>query len=342
MKSQKRSTLTIRLCAAIAGCVIGLSRITGSEAAVQPTGPAAGNYPNKPIRMIDAFGAGGGTDYIARLIGQKLAERFNQSVIVDNRGGAGGNIGAEIAAKATPDGYNLFMGVVPALAPSVSLYSRLPYNVMKDFAFITLVASGTYVVFVHPSLPVKSVAELVALARSSPGKLAYGSTGVGGPAHLVGELLKSRAGVDILHVAYKGGSPPIFTAIANGEVQISYLNIASVLPLIRAGRVKALAVTAAKRARSASDIPTVAESGLPGFDVTPHYGVLTPIATPGAIVKLLNVEIGKILQLPDIQTTFTAQGLEAGGSTPEEFRQIMQAEIEKWAKVIKDAGIKGD
>jgi tripartite-type tricarboxylate transporter receptor subunit TctC len=342
MISRTGSKLAIRRCAAIAACVICLFQTAWSEAAVQPAGTAAENYPNKPIRMIDAFGAGGGTDYIARLIGQKLTERFNQSVIVDNRGGAGGNIGAEIAAKATPDGYNLLMGVVPALAPSVSLYSRLPYNVMKDFAFVTLVASGTYVVLVSPSLPVKSIAELVALARSSPGKLAYGSTGVGGPAHLVGEMLKSRAGVDILQVAYKGGSPAIFTAIANGEVQISYLNIAAVLPMMRTGRVRALAVTAAKRAQSAPDISTVAESGLPDFDVTPRYGVLTPIATPGAIVKLLNVEIGKILQLPDIQTSFTAQGLEAGGSSPEQFRQLMQAEIEKWAKVIKDAGIKGE
>ncbi len=339
MTSDTRSKLAARLGATFAIGIIAFLPNTGSEAA--QAGEPTGAYPNRPIRMIDPFGAGGGTDYIARQIGQKLSERFNQSVIVDNRGGAGGNIGAEIGAKASPDGYSLLMAVVPALAPSATLYTRLPYSVMKDFAFVTLVASGTYVVFVHPSVPAKSVAELIALAKASPGKLSYGSTGVGGPAHLVGELLKSRASVDILHVAYKG-SPPIFAAIGGGEVQISYLNIAAVLPQIKAGRVKALAVTAAKRAQSAPEIPTVAESGLPGFDVTPRYGVLAPAATPGAIVKLLNVEIGKVLQLADIQATFVAQGLEAGGSTSEHFKQVMQAEIEQWARVIKDAGIKAE
>ena len=335
MESEMFRRFAARLCTAVIIGVVIFFPAMRSEAAAQ----SAENYPNKPIRFIDAFAAGGGTDIMARQIGQKLTERLKQSVIVDNRPGAGGTIGAEIAAKAAPDGHTLFMAAVPSLAPSASLYPQLPYNVMKDFAFVTLLASGTYVVIVNPALPAKSISELVALAKSRPGKLGYGSTGVGGPAHLVGELLKSRAGVDILHVAYKG-SPPIFAAIASDEVQISYLNIAAVLPLIKAGRLRGLAITAAKRVKAAPELPTVAESGLPGFDVTPWYGVLTTAATPASIVTLLNREINRVVQLPDMQTVFALQGLEVSIGTPEQFRQLMQAEIEKWAKIIKDAGIK--
>lgn len=302
---------------------------------------ATGAYPNRPIRVIDAFAAGGGTDIMARLIGQKLTDRFRQSIIVDNRPGAGGNVGAEIAAKASPDGHTLLIGAVPALAPSVTLYPRLAYNVMKDFAFVTLVASGTYVLFVQPSLPVKSVADLIAHAKSNPGKLSYGSTGVGGPAHLAGELFKSRAGVNILHVAYKG-TPPILGAVATGEVQLGYLTLAGVLPSMKARRINALAVTSAKRVKGAPELPTIAESGLPGYDVTPWYGFLAPTGTPNATIALLNTEIGKVLQAPDIQEKFAVQGLEATASTPEQFRSIMRAEIDKWAKVIREAGIKAE
>jgi tripartite-type tricarboxylate transporter receptor subunit TctC len=288
---------------------------------------------------VDGFAAGGGTDIMARQLGQKLSERLKQPVVVDNRPGAGGTLGAEVVARAAPDGHTLFMAVNTALAPSVTLYPKLPFDVMKDFSYITLLASGTYVVIVNPALPAKSISELIALAKARPGKLSYGSTGVGGPAHLAGELFKSRAGVDILHVAYKG-SPPIFAAIGGDEVQISYLNVAAVLPMIKAGRIRGLAVTAAKRAQAAPDIPTVAESGLPGFEVTPWYGVVTSAGTPAAVITLLNGEIGRILQLPDIQSVFAAQGLEVTASTPEQFRTAMQAEIDKWGKVIKEAGIK--
>ena len=298
-------------------------------------------FPSRPIRVIDAFAAGGGTDIMARLIGQRLSESVKQPIVVDNRPGAGGNVGAEIAAKASPDGHTLFLAAVSAVAPSATLYPRLSYNALKDFAYVTLVASGTYVLFVQPTLPVKSVADVIALAKASPGKLSYGSTGVGGPAHLAGELFKSRAGVNILHVAYKG-TPPILSAVAGGEVHMSYLTLAGVLPSWKAGRITALAVTSAKRVKGAPELPTIAESGLPGYDVTPWYGMLVPAGTAGAIIKRLNSEIGRILQLPEIQEKFAVQGLEATASTPEQFRHIMRTEIDKWAKVIKQAGIKAE
>jgi len=307
-------------------------------------GPAPGadaSYPSRPIRIIDAFAAGGGTDIMARLIGQRLTDSLRQPIVVDNRPGAGGNVGAEIASKASPDGHTLFLAAVPALAPSATLYPRLSYNAMKDFACVTLVASGTYVLFVQPTLPVKSVADLIALAKAGPGKLSYGSTGVGGPAHLAGELFKSRAGVHIMHIASKG-TPPILGAVSSGEVQMSYLTLAGVLPAWKAGRIAALAVTSAKRVKGAPDLPTIAESGLPGYDVTPWYGVLVPAGTHAAIVKRLNTEITAVLYTPDIQEKFSVQGFEATASSPEQFRRIMQSEIEKWAKVIRQAGIKAE
>lgn len=323
--------------ATLIASAMALLLFAGSGAASESRTP----YPTRPIRVIDAFAAGGGTDIMARLIGQKLTDRFKQSIVVDNRPGAGGNVGAEIAAKAAPDGYTLFIAAVPAVAPSATLYPRLPYNATKDFAYVTLVASGTYVLFVQPSLPVKSVADLIALAKASPGKLSYGSTGVGGPAHLAGELFKSRAGVSIVHVPYKG-TPPILGAVASGEVQLGYLTLAGVLPSWKTGRITALAVTSAKRVRGAPQLPTIAESGLPGYDVTPWYGILAPVGTPGPIVALLNAEIGRVVQMPEIREKLAVQGLEAIASTPEQFREIMRSEIDKWARVIKEAGIKAD
>lgn len=339
MKSDIALKLAARLCAAITIGVMAFLPIARSEAATPLTQRMAGDYPDKPIRIIDPFAAGGSTDYMARLIGQKITERFGQPVIVDNRPGAAGNLAAELVAKATPDGYTLLMAVVSALAPSVSLYPGLGYDVMKDFAYVTLLAGGSYVLVVTPSVPARSVAELVVLAKSRPGQISYGSSGVGGPLHLAGELLKSRAGVDMLHVPYKGAAP-IMAAVAAGEVHVGFASVAGALPLIKAGRVTALAVTSAKRAKPFPELPTIAESGFPGFDVTPWYGVLAPGATPAAIVTALNLEIGRILQLPDVQAKFAAQGLEVTASTPERFKQIIQTEIEQSAKVIKDAGIK--
>lgn len=341
MKPDIALSLAARVCAAIMIGVIAFLPIARSEAATPPTQriAEAEDYPRKPIRIIEGFTIGGGSDAMARMIGEKLTERFGQQVVVDNRPGAGSNIGAKIAATAPPDGYTLFAGLALALGSSVSLYPQRGYDVMKDFAFITLTAAGTYVMVVTPSVPARSVAALVVLAKSRPGQLNYGSSGVGSAGHLSGELLKSRAGVDILHVPYKTGES-MLGAVAGGEVQVSYPSIAVSTPLIKAGRITALAVTSLKRAKALPDLPTIAESGFPGYDVTAFYGLLAPAATPSAIVKSLNVEIRKILQLPDVQGKAAPFGLEATASTPEDFKEIMRAEIEKWAKVIKEAGIK--
>jgi tripartite-type tricarboxylate transporter receptor subunit TctC len=327
------------VCVALAMAAGFLLPAERTEAATAPAQRIAGDYPAKPIRIVDPFAAGGSTDYMARLIGQKITERHGQPVIVDNRPGAAGNSAAEMVARALPDGYTLFMGVVSALAPAVTLYPTLGYDVMKDFAHVTLLAAGSYVLVVSPTLPAKSVAELIAVAKSRPGQISYGSSGVGGPLHLAGELLKSRAGVDILHVPYKGAAP-VMAAVAAGEVQVGFASVAGALPLVRAGRVTAVAVTSAKRAKPLPELPTIAESGFAGFDVTPWYGLLAPVATPPAIVKGLNAEIARILQLPDVQEKFQAQGLDATPSTPERFRQVIQADIEQSAKVIRAAGIK--
>jgi tripartite-type tricarboxylate transporter receptor subunit TctC len=330
-----------RVHAAFAISVIFCLQIFGSDAAGIAAEPAAADYPNRPIRFIEAFGAGGTTDYLSRLIGQKLTERFGQQIVVDNRAGAGGNIGAEMAAKATPDGYTLFMGVVPILAAARSMYARLGYDVVKDFDGITLLVSGNYVLVVGPSLSVKSVPELVALAKSKSKQIRYSSSGVGSTLHLAMEMLKSMTGADMLHVPYKGG-PPMITAIAAGEVDTGAPSLTLALPLIKAGRLTALAVTGAKRAKEFPQLPTIAESGVAGYDLTPWYAAFAPARTPKAIVKLLNVEINNILQSPGVQASFAAQGLEAAGSTPERLKQILQGEIEKWASVIKDANIKAE
>ena len=300
---------------------------------------AARDYPHKPVRIIDPYAAGGATDVMARLVATKFTERFGPPVIVDNRPGAGGNLGPEIAARATPDGYTLLMGVVAALAPSVSLYPKLGFDPMKDFAYVTLMAGGAYVLVVTPSVPAKSIPEFIALAKSRPGQLSYGSSGVGSAVHLAGELFKSRAGVNILHVPYKGGAP-VMAAVMAGEVHMGGSSLTAALPLIKAGRVTALAVTSAKRAKAFPDLPTIAESGIPGYDITAWYGVLAPAATPQAIVRGLSVELGKILELPDVQAAFAGLGLEPTPSTPERFREIMRQEIQTSAKIIKDAGIK--
>lgn len=302
---------------------------------------AADVYPNRSIRFIEAFGAGGTTDVLARMAGQKLAERLGQQFVVDNRPGAGGNIGAEMAAKAAPDGYTLFMGVVPILAAAQSMYGRLGYDVLKDFSEITLMVSGNYVLVVGPAVPAKSVRELITLARSKPGQMRYGSAGVGSTLHLAMEMLKSMSGVDMVHIPYKGG-PPMATAIAAGEVDAGTPSLTLGLPLIRAGKLIPLAVTSAQRAREFPQLPTIAEAGVPGYDLTPWYAAFAPAGTPRAIVNLLNAELNQMLRLPEIQTSFAAQGLEASGSTPQHLRQIMQSEIGKWGKVIRDANIKAE
>jgi len=300
---------------------------------------AEAGYPTRPLRIIDPFPPGGATDYLDRIIADKLSERLGQPVIVDNRPGAGGNLSAEIAARATPDGYTLSMNLPGGMAAGRILTPQLAYDIRKDFAYVTLVAAGTYVLVANPTLRVKSVSDLVAHATSKPEQLRYGSPGVGSPPHLAFELLKISTRMKILHVPYKGAGP-LVVALIGGEVQLGFVSPAGASSLVEAGRLTALAVSSAKRSKALPAVPTVAESGYPGFDITPWYGYMVPVATPKSIVKLLNVEIGKILGMPDVQVAFATKGLEATPSTPERLHQIMLEEEARWAKVIKEANIK--
>jgi tripartite-type tricarboxylate transporter receptor subunit TctC len=335
----KRRHMEIRVAAMLAA-MLGIAG-PAAMAADAPRISKADNYPHKSLRVIDPFAAAGASDVIARLVGQKFTERFGEAFVVDNRPGAGGNVAAKMAAEAPADGYTLMNVVVLSLAPSVSLYANPGFDAMKDFAYLTVLAGGSYVIVAQPSFPAKTIAELVALAKSQPGKIGYGSSGVGGPVHIAGELLKSRAGINLLHVPYKGAAP-IMTAVASGEVPIGFPSVAGALPLIKAGRVITIAVTSAQRSKILPNVPTIAESGYPGYDITPWYGIAAPAGTPNAIVRGLSAEIGKIMQLPEMQTALAAQGLDAASSTPERMRDIVREAIATCAKIIKDVGIKID
>jgi tripartite-type tricarboxylate transporter receptor subunit TctC len=303
-------------------------------------GAAAQTYPAKTIRIVDAFPPGGAGDVLARTIIPKLSENLRQPIVMDNRPGAGGNIGAEVAAKAPADGYTLFMGVTVVLAPSRSLYAKLPYDALRDFAPVSRVGSGAYVLAAHPSLPVKSIKELVALAKSRPGELSYASAGgTGSGAHLCGELFRIRAGVNLLHVGYKGG-PPAVTAVVAGETPLGFMTVTAGLGQIQGGRMRALAVTSAKRAPLLPGTPTIAESGYPDYEVTPVFGLFVPVNTPKDIIALLNAEIRKVVDTADVRERYAAQGVIAGGSTPDELGAVLAAEVAQWAKVIKAAGIR--
>jgi tripartite-type tricarboxylate transporter receptor subunit TctC len=298
----------------------------------------AQNYPVKPIRFIAPNLPGGPTDILARLIGQKLAESFGQPVVIENRSGAGGNIGTEAAAKSPPDGYTLVTGNNATFGANVSLYKRLGFDPVRDFAPVVLVASQPNVLVVHPSLPVTSVRQLIALAKARPGQLNYSGSGMGAAAHLAAELFKSMARVNIVHIPYKSAGLALTDLIA-GQTQLMFATSLSVMPYVKANRVRALAVTTAKRARIMPELPTVAEAGVPGFEAATWHGVLVPAGTPTAIVDRLNAEINRMLQLPDVRDRLTALGAEIIGGTPKEFADHIQREIPKWAKVIKDAGV---
>lgn len=299
---------------------------------------AAQSYPNKPIRLIVPVAPGGGTDFTARLIGQKLNEAWGQPVIVDNRPGAAGNIGVELAAKAPADGYTLVMPIT-SFPINPSLYAKLPFDTIKDLAPIVLCASAPLVLVVHPSLPAKSVSELVALAKVKPGALNFANSGSGTTAHLAGELFKRMAGIEIVSVAYKGGGPAVIALIA-GEVQMYFSTVPAALPQVKAGKLRMLAVTSGKRVPELPDVPTVAESGLAGFDVVPWFGLFTAAGTPRPVIQRLNAEIVKILDAPDTRQRLSGHGLVPGGGKPEELGAFLKAEIARWGKLIKEAGIR--
>ncbi len=297
-------------------------------------------YPAKPIRFLVGFPPGGTSDILARTIGQKLAESFGQQVVIENRPGAGGNIGAEAAAKSAPDGYTIFM-CTTSQAISASLYSKLNYDLVRDFAPITQAVNYTNLLVVHPSLPVKSVKELIALATAKPGQLNYGTAGNGTPPHMTGELFKSYTGVKIQHVPYKGGAPAI-ADLLGGQITIMFDNVPPLLPHVKAGKMRPLAVTSLQRINVLREVPTLDEGGLKGFDSVAWNGVLAPAGTPQEIIIRFNAEIVRILSLPDVRERLSSQGADPVGSTPDHFGAWIRSEIRKWAKVVKDSGAKVD
>lgn len=326
------------LCVAVSG--LGIAAPAQAQAASRAPASAATGYPEKPIRFVLGFPAGGGSDILARVIGQKLADAWGQQVVIDNRPGAGGNIVAEIAARSAPDGYTIYMGTSSSHAINVSLYKKLGYDPEKDFAPVSLISSAQNILVVHPSVPAKSVRELIAFAKQRPGELSYASTGIGTAAHLGAELFKTMAGVDIVHVPYKG--PAAVTDVISGQVHLTFGRIAVVLPHVKSGRLRALAVTGAKRSALLPDLPTVAEAGLPGFAVNPWFGVLAPAGTPAAIIDKLNAGITTILNDPAVRERLSSEDFEPITSTPDQFASHIRAETAKWAKIIRMAGIRAD
>ncbi len=304
-------------------------------------GASAQTFPTKPIRIVVPFPAGGTTDVLARAVAQKLTESLGQAAVVDNRPGAGGNIGAELVAKSPPDGYTLLMGTVGTHAINPSLYPKMPYDHVKDFAPVILVAGVPNVLVINPSLPVNSVQELIAYAKANPGKLNFASSGNGTSIHLSGELFKTMAGIQMTHVPYKGSAPAL-QDLVGGQVQLMFDNLPSSLALIKAGKLKALAVTSLTRAAALPDVPTVAESGLPGFEASSWFGLLAPAGTPPPIVVTLNADVAKWLATPEAREKLLAQGANAAGGSPADFARHIAAETAKWQKVVRESGAKVD
>jgi tripartite-type tricarboxylate transporter receptor subunit TctC len=298
---------------------------------------AQSTYPTKPIKFIVPYPAGGPLDTVARLTGQKLSERLGQPVIVENKPGAGGNLGAEAVAKSTPDGYTILMGAVATHAINPTLYKKMPYDAQRDFQPVTLLVSTPNVLVVNPSVKANTVKEFIALAKAEPNKMNFGSGSSGSAGHLAGELFKSVAAVEITHVPYKGGAPAMTDLLA-GQIELMFDNLANSMPNIKSGKLRALAVTTAKRSSFAPDLPTVAESGLPGFDISTWFGILVPAGTPKEIVSKLNEEFNRAIRSADIKEKLDAMGADAVGTTPEAFAAYIKTEAAKYAEVIKKSG----
>jgi tripartite-type tricarboxylate transporter receptor subunit TctC len=298
-------------------------------------------YPSKPIRIVVPFPAGGTTDILARAVAQKLTESMGQPVVVDNRAGAGGNIGADLVAKSPADGYTLLMGTVGTHAINASLYAKMPYDHVRDFAPIILVAGVPNVLVINPALPVNSVQELIAYGKANPGKLNFASSGNGTSIHLAGELFKTMTGVQMAHVPYKGSAPALVD-LAGGQVELMFDNLPSSLAMIKGGKLKALAVTSAQRSAALPDVPTVAESGLAGFEASSWFGLLAPAGTPKDIIAKLNGEVAKWLATPEAREKLAAQGAIPAGRSPDDFMRHIAAETVKWQKVVKESGAKVD
>ena len=308
--------------------------------AAYAAGQHDGAYPVRAVRMIVPFPPGGGTDIVARTLGQRLGDALGQQVVIDNRGGAGGNIGAELAAKASPDGYTLFMASATQ-AINVTLYGKLGYDLVRDFAPVSLVATLPYTLVCNPAVPVASVKALVQFAREKPGQLNYSSAGSGTGTHLAMEMFKTAANVNFVHIPYKGSAPAV-TELLAGQVQVMFGNTASVLPQIKAGRLRALAVTSIKRSPLLPEVPAIAESVAPGFEVIQWYGVLAPAATPAKLVTRLHAEIAGATQGAELKDRLYAEGAEATSNTPHQYSVFLRAEIAKWARAVRDSGARVD
>ncbi|MDB5808856.1 MAG: hypothetical protein JWN94_978 [Betaproteobacteria bacterium] len=314
-----------------------LAVIISSAADAQSTA----QYPVKPVRFIVTAAAGSGPDLAARLVGQKLNAAFGQSVVIENRAGAGGSIAAELAAKAPPDGYTLVMASAGSHAVSPALYTKLSWDPVRDFVPITIVSVAPNILIVHPSLPVKSVRELVALAKARPGQMSYGSGGSGSSAHLSGELFRLLAGINVVHVPFKG-APSAALGVIGGQVEMGLLNLPPTLPQVKSGRLKALGVTTAKRAAAVPELPTIAEAGVPGYEASTWYGVMAPAGTPPEITDKIYGIIIASLRTEDMRARIAADGGEVVGSTKEEFTETLKRDLAKWTRVVKEAGARPD
>jgi tripartite-type tricarboxylate transporter receptor subunit TctC len=326
-----RSRFFVALATVVIGVALALPALSQTPA----------GYPSRPVKLIIPFPPGGPLDIVGRAIAQKLTDAWGQSVVVDNRPGAGGNIGADIVAKSAPDGYTILMGALSTHAVNPSLYAKMPYDAVADFAPITLVAVTPNVLVVNASLPVDSAKDFIAYAKANSGKLAFGSGSNGSAGHLAGELFKSEIGAEIVHVPYKGGAPATQALLA-GDTQFMFDNLANAMPQVKAGKLKALAVTTAQRSKLAPELPTMAEAGLQGFDISTWFGLFAPASTSKEVIAKWNTEVAKILNSADMREKLIAQGAEPSPTTPEQFAAFVKSEFAKYAKIVKASGAKVD
>lgn len=319
-----------------------IARATIALLALAVAAQAAGQaFPGKPIRLVVPFPPGGAVDFYARVVQQPLSEALGQTVVIDNRAGASGMVGAELVAKSVPDGYTLLIGNIASLAINVGIYPKMPYDPLKDFTPVVRTVDVNYVLVVHPSVPARTVAELVAYAKANPGRLSYGSAGSGSLPHLSTELFKAQTGIDMVHVPYKGGGPMV-TDLLGGSVQVVIGDQANLMPHVATGRLRALAVATPKRSPNAPELPTIAESGVAGFDATAWQGVVGPAGMPADVVTRLNEAFNKVMAMPAVRDKLVGGGLEPVGGTPAEFGRFIASEIAKWTKTAKDVGAKAE